>query len=179
MANVLRGSATGSFFSHHDARYLYAADLSGGTLVDPDGDPSEFARRSLAASGTDGVSGAFAIDANWRAVALRWAWCTETSGTAGNVVFRVRYGLIYPLLGNNAQSVSLTTIAVPAAAANATAGVSQYSLPDSTAAIETPVDVFLGTSPIMTFSIDRLGDDGSDTFGQPISVYAATITRVD
>ena len=179
MANDFRGSATGSFFSHHDARYLYAADLSGGTLVSNDGDPSEFSRRSMAASGTTSVAGAFAIDAHWRAVALRWAWCTETSGTAGNVVFQVRYGLIYPLLGDNAQTVSLTTLAVPTAAANATAGVSQYSLPNSTSAIETPVDGFLGTNPIMTFSIDRLGDNAADTFGQPISVYAATITRVD
>jgi len=180
MARDLRGGATGSFFTHHDARYLPAqGGLTGGTLIDPAGTPGSLARRTLANAATDGVSGEFWIDANWRAVALRWAWCSETAGAAGNVKFRVRYGLYYPLIGSSATALSLTTVTIPALACPTSAGGSAYALPDETAAIPTPPDGFLGTAPGFVFAIERLGSDGTDTAERAISVIVATITRVD
>lgn len=178
MVTALRGGATGSFFTAHDARWQYASELEGGTLISNSGNPASFTRRSLAATGTTSVSGVFAIDAQWRAVAFRWAWCAEGGGS-GDVVFQFRYGLIYPLLGNSATNVTLTTISLSAVNPPATAGTSVYSLPSETAEIETPEDAFFATKPIMTYSVDRLGDDASDTFADAVSVYITTITRVD
>jgi len=176
----LRGNATGSFFTHHDARYLPAqGGLTGGTLVDPDGVPGSMGRRTLANGVTDGVSGEFWIDANWRAVALRWGWLSEAAGAAGNIKFRVRYGLVYPLLGANAKTITLTTITIPAQACPTTDGGSAYALPAATEAIPTPVDGFLGTAPGFAFAIERLGGDATDTAERDISIYIATITRVD
>ena len=178
MTVQLRGAATGSLFTAHDARYQAAKQLTGGTLIDNDGDPSQFSRRTMTAAGTTSIAGEFFIDLNWRAVALRWAYCAEAAAEGG-IQFQVRYGLVYPLLGQQATGIGLTTIPIAPVQKDMPAGGSAYELPDETSEILTPPDGFLGTSPVMTYSIDRLGDDGDDDFDQDIGLFLATITRVD
>lgn len=179
MVSDLRGPAPGSQFSGHDPVYAWQDDANGGIQAGNDGTATTFARRTLAATGTTTIKQDFPIGADWYAVALRWAWCKEATGS-GNVVFQIRYGLYYPLLGQSATNVSLTTISVPAIAVPGDpAGSSSYALPTETSAILTPVDGFLGTSPLLHTNIDRLGDNGSDTYASAVGLVVATITRVD
>lgn len=180
MAVLLKGSATGSYFSNHDALYAWAHDLHGGTLLGDTGGPGTLPRRAMTAAGTTTCETLLPVGADWRAVALRWGWCKEATGTGTNVVFRVRYGLWYPLLGISATALSLTTIAIPAAAVPGDpAGTSTYALPAETAAIPTPVDGFIGTSPLISVAVERLGDDAGDTYTGDIGLVVVTFTRVD
>jgi hypothetical protein len=179
MTVTLKGSATGSFFSNHDPLYAWAHDLHGGTLIGDTGGPTSLARREMTATGTTSCETTLPCGADWRAVAMRWAWCKEGAGT-GNVIFQVRYGLWYPLLGTSATALSLTTVAIPAASVGSgAAGTSFYALPTETSAIATPVDGFIGTSPILSVSVDRLGDDASDTYASSVGLVVVTFTRVD
>lgn len=179
MTVSLKGSATGSFFSNHDPLYAWAHDLHGGTLTGDTGGPTSLPRRLMTASGTTTCETVLPVGADWRAVAMRWGWCKEATGS-GNVVWQVRYGLWYPLLGGSATALSLTTIAIPAEAVPGDpAGTSDYSLPTETEAIATPVDGFIGTSPILSICVDRLGDNASDTYGGSIGLVVVTFTRVD
>ena len=179
MAVGLKGSVTGSFFSNHDALYAWAHDMHGGTLLGDTGGPGSVARREMTATGTTTCETLLPVGADWRAVAMRWGWLKEASGT-GNVVFQVRYGLWYPLLGGSGTAISLTTIAIPAApVTSGAAGASRYEIPDETEAIETPVDGFIGTSPIVSVAVDRLGDNASDTYAASIGLAVVTFTRVD
>lgn len=179
MTVTLKGSATGSYFSNHDPLYAWAHDIHGGTLLGDTGGPTSLARREMTAAGTTTCETTLPVGADWRAVAMRWGWCKEATGT-GNVIFQVRYGLWYPLLGTSATALSLTTVAIPAAAAPANpAGASRYELPTETSALATPVDGFIGTSPILSVSVDRLGDDVGDTYAGSIGLVVITFTRVD
>ena len=179
MPNYFAGGAAGSQFDDHNALYSYPWDMYGGTLTGDTGDPASVPRRTLAAAGTTGVETLFAIGARWQRVAVRWAWAKEALG-AGNVMFRFRYSLLYPLIGGSATAASLTTIAIPAEAAPGDpAGTMKYSLPAATAAVATPPDGFFGTSPIMVCSLDRLGDDAGDTYAGAVGIFALTLTRVD
>lgn len=179
MPNDFRGGAVGSQFDNHDALYAYAGDMNGGTLAGNDGDPANVPRRTQAAAGITSVETSFAIGQGWRAVALRWAFCKEGAG-AGNIIWRVRYSLMYPLIGGNATALTLTSIAIPATAAPGDpSGTMGYALPAASAAIATPLDGFLGTSPIMHMALDRLGDDAGDTYASAVGIIALTVTRVD
>lgn len=180
MANNFKGGATGSQFDDHDPLYAWAQDLhNNNPVVSGTGDPVSIPCKTLAATGTTGVETTFAIGAAWRAVAMRWGWVKDAVGT-GNVVFRVRYGLIYPLLSGSGTAISLTTISVPAeAVAGNAAALIKYSIPTVTADIPTPPDGFLGSAPLMHLALERLADDAGDTYGGSIGVFVVTLTRVD
>lgn len=179
MTVSLKGSATGSFFTNHDPLYAWAHDMQGGTLAGDTSGPDVATRRLMTPTGTTICKTMLPVGADWRAVAMRWAWCKEATGS-GNVVFQVRYSLWYPILGQSATAMSLTTIAVPAAAVPSDpAGSSRYELPSATAAIATPVDGFIGSSPILNVSVERLGDNASDTYAGSIGLIVITFTRVD
>lgn len=180
MAVSLKGSVTGSFFSNHDALYAWPADMHGGTLLGDTGGPTSLPRREMTATGTTTCETLLPVGADWQRVAMRWGWCKETATNSQNVIFRVRYGLWYPLLGTSATALSLTTIAIPAATVpTGAAGTSTYSLPTETAAIATPPDGFLGSAPILSICVDRLGDDAGDTYTGSIGLVVVTFTRVD
>jgi hypothetical protein len=181
MTSDIRGSATGSQFSGHDAVYAWAADMNGGVEAGNDGTVTTIHRRTLAATGTTSVKADLPIGADWRAVRIAWGYVYEGAGSAGQEwVPQVRYSLYYPLLGGTATSLTMTTVAIPAIdASGATAGSSGYAIPSAVSAIATPVDGFLGTSPIMHVCVDRLGDNASDDFGSGVSITTITLTRVD
>jgi hypothetical protein len=177
----LKGGICGSAFTGHDAVYAWEQDANGGVQAGNDGTATTLARRTLAATGTTTCKADLPIGADWRAVAVRWGYVYEGNGGAGQEWQpQVRYALYYPLLGQSATSVTLTTVAIPAIdASGATTGSSGYALPSAASNIATPVDGFLGTSPIMHVCIDRLGDGAADDFGSGVSIHSITLTRVD
>lgn len=159
----------------HDALYRYAPEMqSNGTLVAADAADTGVPRWSLADAATQRVKWTWEIPVGWDSIAVRFGWCNESSNS-GNVVFQFSYRHIY-LGETNLNSGSVTTIAIPAAAA-LSQYVFNYFTGSATASVATPSGGF-GDKPFMQCAITRLGSDGSDTLSGAAAVFVATATRV-
>lgn len=177
MTVALRGSATGSTFSDHDALHVYPADMtrSAGTSV-PDVSAADtgLPRITLPDSATNRVKWVWAIPARWAAIALRWAAIPEV-GTGGNVKWQFAYKNIY--LGEGNVDGAVTTVSIAALDASGAADW-KYLTPSEVSSIDTPAGAF-ADAPFMLCSLSRLGADGTDTLAGGVSVGTVTATRVD
>ncbi len=175
MTVTVRGPATGSTVSGHDALYAYPTDFQhNGTLVSGAGADTGLPRVTLADGVTQRVKWVWAIPVDWAAMAVRWGAVPEAA-VAGNVKWQFSYKPI--LLGEGNVDGAVTTVSVAALAA---AGQFDwdYKIPSETAVVATPTGLF-GDSPFVLCTLSRLGGDASDTYAGGVSVAVTTATRVD
>lgn len=175
MTVTVRGYATGSTVSGHDALYAYPADMQhNGTLITGNGADVGLPRITLADGSTQRVKFVWAIPVDWKAIAVRWGGVPEV-GTGGNVKLQFAYKLI--TLGEGDVDGAVTTISVAALNASGAADW-KYMTPTETALIQTPTGAF-GDAPFMLCSLSRLGADAADTLAGGFSIGVVTATRVD
>lgn len=174
MTVALRGSATGSTLTDHDALYAYPSDwqLGGGaTLVGNGGADTGLPRVTLADAATQRIKWVWAIPARWDAIRVNAGLINENVAT-GNVRWQLSYRQI--LLGEGDVDGAVTSILVTLSSG----GQFDWTYHQLAASITTPTGAF-ADKPFVLFSLARLGGDGADTLAGGISVGAVTCTRID
>lgn len=174
MTVVLRGSATGSTLTDHDALYTYPADWersAGTSVVDMTAADTGLPRITLPDLATNRIKWVWAIPVRWDAIRINAGVINENVAT-GNVRWQFAYRLINLGEGNvdGAVTSSLVTLS--------SGGQFDWTYHQIAASILTPPGI-LGDAPFMMCSLSRLGGDGADTLAGGISVGVATCTRID
>jgi len=175
MTVTLRGPATGSTLSDHDALYAYPKNWelsAGATVVDVTATDTGLPRVTLPDAATNRVKWVWAIPVRWDAVRINAAVINENVGT-GNVRWQFTYKLIALGEGNVDGAVTGTVLVTLSSG-----GQFDWTYHQIAASILTPVGV-LGDAQFMMCSLSRLGADGADTLAGGISLGVTTATRVD
>lgn len=178
MVLTVKGPATGSTLTGHDALYAYPADMQhNGTLLAGTAADVGCPRITLADNVDQRVKWVWAIPVDWDAIAVRWGSSNENVAT-GNVRWQFAYKLIY--LGEGNIDGAVTTISIAALSSGGQFDF-LYNTPAELVSIPT-VNGGFGDKPFMLCSLARLGLAGpgnGDTLAGGVSVMVTTATRVD